>query len=865
MKSDNLKNKYFLKSIGSSENINMMNKNLNVGDVPVTEAANKLTAQETTELKNLVSSSRDPQVIASYLAAKSQQESLIEDNNVKNDNLSEASYGGAYDIEDDMYFTKEDLLEFTDELIDTLHDKGIVVDLVDMYMTDGNRLVIAVEDEDGNEIDTDEFIDMRKIRRPKDIYKYKNIFIKDILSQYDELKSFNEDLDEIPVVDRLNFINKRRNGMPGIANISEFIDCLNSVGKDKFMVKETKAGSNLSLADLKDEWMTLKRKGWKWYTKNIPGDFLTYYVFEKTNDKGMQIKENIDESDNDIDITSDEAANKLADEFQEYCLKKHVFIEECEGQFDSDDNLVISYEIYDGDWKHEHLATKFLAKEFFFKKGYTIRDVNEYMIDEDGSDTYSAHYDIEFANNSNITPEKINKGENMKENLVEDDLYQLKAEIENEVEKYMTSEGFEPDEVKEYSAVDIYFDSKERDAAIVEVRAEISYDGLFELGLRLDKIIANYDEEAYFEPEEPGITTAYIHNITPEKINKRSKQIKEDYEDEPNYLNDLYEILIQAQVCIDKIKENYSSDVYDIIKLGIEQSLDEFMAHDEDDWTMYAAIKESQKSPEDDEDEELTEAKNKYCRKKSYLKEYQKSKFLKNPYKFYGSNKTVKDYLNELIVDVEHTEDAEIRFINYLITDKGKLEIGFIELPYDSPIYGDAMIVIPSFEYQWSGDWDSALEIYDTITKKVSEIYDIQTFIHSIDCDLSPEKIDKILRDLSKSKVVDLKESKSIKEDIEDDYYDEDEDEDDENNNYPKNLPEQFYSLYDKLNGDFWTRKDEFKQDIEEINDPEYSVEELNDEYVIVTDPEDDMHALQIFNGGTERTYVLDFDRIRYL
>ena len=629
--------------------------------------------------------------------------------------FKEASYGGAYDIEDDMYFTKEDLLEFTDELIDTLQDKGIFVDLVDMYITDGNRLVIAVEDEDGNEIDTDEFIDMRKIRRPKDIYKYKDIFIKDILSQHNEFKSLNEDSDEIPIVDRLNFINKRGNGMPGIANINEFIDCLNAVGKDKFMVKETKAGSNLSLADLKDEWMTLKRKGWKWYTKSLPHEFLNYYVFEKTNDNDIQIKENIDESDNDIDITSDEAANKLADEFQEYCLKKHVFIEECEGQFDSDDNLVISYEIYDGDWKHEHLATKFLAKEFFFKKGYTIRDVNEYMIDEDGSDTYSAHYDIEFANNSNITPEKINKGENMKENLVEDDLQQLKAEIENEVEKYMTSEGFEPDEVKEYSAVDVYFDSKERDRVIVEVRAELSYDGLFELGLRLDKIVANYDEDAYFEPEEPGITTAYIYNITPEKTNKRSKQIKkgldikEIYENNPNYINDLYELLIQAQVTIDKIRENYSSDVYDIIKLGIEQNLDEFMAHDDDGWTMYAAIKEAHKSPEDDEDD------------------------------------------------------------NY----------------YD--------------------------ESYD--------------------------------------------------EDEDDDYHDED----DENNNYPKNLPEQFYSLYDKLNGDFWTRKDELKQDIEEINDPEYSVEELNDEYVIVTDPEDDMHALQIFNGGTERTYVLDFDRIRYL
>mgnify|MGYP004619499701 FL=1 len=182
-----------------------------------------------------------------------------------------------------MYFTKDDLLDFTDELINSLQDKGIVVDLVDMYMTNGNRLVITVEDEDGNEINADEFIDMRKIRRPKDIYKYGDIFIKDILSQYNEFKSFNEDLDEIPIVDRLNFINKRRNLMPGIANINEFVDCLNATGKDKFMVKETKVGSNLSLADLKDEWMTLKKKGWKWYPKNIPGNFLTYYVFEKIN------------------------------------------------------------------------------------------------------------------------------------------------------------------------------------------------------------------------------------------------------------------------------------------------------------------------------------------------------------------------------------------------------------------------------------------------------------------------------------------------------------------------------------------------------------------------------------------------------
>ena len=634
--------------------------------------------------------------------------------------FKEASYGGAYDIEDDMYFTKEDLLEFADELIDTLQDKGIFVDLVDMYITDGNRLVIAVEDEDGNEIDTDEFIDMRKIRLPKDIYKYKNIFIKDILSQYDELKSFNEDLDEIPVIDRLNFINKRRNGMPGIANINEFIDCLNAVGKDKFMVKETKAGSNLSLADLKDEWMTLKKKGWKWYTKNIPGDFLTYYVFEKIN-RGENMKENLDISNMDNSFKY-----RLLDRMKSDCeyyingakSNKHLFMQNPQAQ------IKAMKDIYNS---------------------FSEKDVPEWISMEDIN-----NYERQMCN-----PMIKN---NMKENLVEDDLQQLKAEVENEVEKYMTSEGFEPDEVKEYSAVDVYFDSKERDRVIVEVRAELSYDGLFELGLRLDKIVAKYDEDAYFEPEEPGITTAYIYNITPKKTNKRSKQIKEDYEDEPNYLNDLYEILIQAQVCIDKIKENYSSDVYDIIKFGIEQNLDEFMEHDEDGWTMLAAIKESHEE---------------------------------------AMNESICNYVD--------------RYNNIVI-------------------------------YKCDGKYIATAINGKSVSGK--SIDDVKSQLDKIDAEYT-----KHFRDLEEDKE-------------DDDYYD---DEDDENNNYPKNLPEQFYSLYDKLNGDFWTRKDELKQDIEEINDPEYSVEELNDEYVIVTDPEDDMHALQIFNGGTERTYVLDFDRIRYL
>lgn len=132
---------------------------------------------------------------------------------------------------------------------------------------------------------------------------------------------------------------------------------------------------------------------------------------------------------------------------------------------------------------------------------------------------------------------------------------------------------------------------------------------------------------------------------------------------------------------------------------------------------------------------------------------------LKESYRFYGSDKTVQDYFNNVIVKAEGIDGASIIFTNYLITDKGKLELGFIKLPD-----GNVIVVIPSFDYQWVGDWDSALEVYDTITEEVAEFYDIETFVNSIEGDPSPSKIDKIVRNLSKSEVVDLNESKSIKE-----------------------------------------------------------------------------------------------------
>lgn len=55
----------------------------------------------------------------------------------------------------------------------------------------------------------------------------------------------------------------------------------------------------------------------------------------------------------------------------------------------------IEADINDGDWKHEHRAFINFVEDFFEKKNINIK-INSVVTEEDGSDTYSAHYVIEL-------------------------------------------------------------------------------------------------------------------------------------------------------------------------------------------------------------------------------------------------------------------------------------------------------------------------------------------------------------------------------------------------------------------------------------------------------------------------------------
>lgn len=100
--------------------------------------------------------------------------------------LEEASYGEAFDIEDDQYFTKEDIVDLADEICERLYvEVHESFDVSDLYI-ENNVLHIELES-DSYLVQTDVKIDMRKIRKPMNIMKYAlpitNKLLKEIKEQ----------------------------------------------------------------------------------------------------------------------------------------------------------------------------------------------------------------------------------------------------------------------------------------------------------------------------------------------------------------------------------------------------------------------------------------------------------------------------------------------------------------------------------------------------------------------------------------------------------------------------------------------------------------------------------------------------------
>lgn len=94
------------------------------------------------------------------------------------------------------------------------------------------------------------------------------------------------------------------------------------------------------------------------------------------------------------------------------------------------------------------------------------------------------------------------------DNLIQD----LTNDLHVDLMMTMTSPdfGFDDDEVDDYSAIDVEYQLEENRIR-VEVRAELTYEGLDALREELDSVIRQYDNDTYFDMLEPGILESYLY------------------------------------------------------------------------------------------------------------------------------------------------------------------------------------------------------------------------------------------------------------------------------------------------------------------------------------------------------------------
>ena len=107
-------------------------------------------------------------------------------------NEKDRDYGGAYDIDPQQYFIREDLLELADAVIEKLNDKYTYsFNVADIYIDEDDSLYIELSVDNDFTIYTYVNIDMRRIKKPSDIQKYIPEIIEDFTHQLEEMNELN--------------------------------------------------------------------------------------------------------------------------------------------------------------------------------------------------------------------------------------------------------------------------------------------------------------------------------------------------------------------------------------------------------------------------------------------------------------------------------------------------------------------------------------------------------------------------------------------------------------------------------------------------------------------------------------------------
>ena len=189
-------------------------------------------------------------------------------------------------------------------------------------------------------------------------------------------------------------------------------------------------------------------------------------------------------------------------------------------------------------------------------------------------------YKVPVDSSEYIESLKSKKAKWKKDKLVKE----IQDELYNAASKVLKGPefGFPISEIADILFVDVSSDDY---VIIAEVRAEVSWEGMWKLKEELDKIVSKYDEEAYFDMVEPGIMEAYIRETFAHDVKSATNimSAKEDFIPEDDFyeaemIEKTYEVEFDVKLVVDDdgsfiVTEDNVSPIYDdVLELDIDDT-----------------------------------------------------------------------------------------------------------------------------------------------------------------------------------------------------------------------------------------------------------------------------------------------------
>lgn len=135
------------------------------------------------------------------------------------------------------------------------------------------------------------------------------------------------------------------------------------------------------------------------------------------------------------------------------------------------------------------------------------------------ADMFIAEYNNEFSNSVESATSVLSNEAIMANHIsgditdVDDDILETLYDVVHDkvIEVMMSDDfGFDSDEAESYSRVTIRPFENDDNYIIVEVGAEVSFEGQLMLCTALDEVIKKFDPESYFDMEDAGLSVAAV-------------------------------------------------------------------------------------------------------------------------------------------------------------------------------------------------------------------------------------------------------------------------------------------------------------------------------------------------------------------